>query len=56
MRRILIGLVLWASFFGILLASQIIPAGYTKIELAAEGGEKTILSDVVRDGESVILT
>ncbi len=56
MHRILIGLLLWVSFFGILLASQVIPAGYTRIELMAEEGRKTILSDVVPDGEPVTLT
>lgn len=56
MRSTLICLFLWAAFLGVLLASQIIPSGYTRIELAAEAGGKTILSDVVRDGEPVILT
>jgi len=56
MRSTLICLFLWAAFLGVLLASQIIPSGYTRIELVVEGGGKTILSDVVRDGEPVILT
>ena len=56
MRSTLICLFLWAAFLGVLLASQIVPSGYTRIELAVEAGGKTILSDVVRDGEPVILT
>lgn len=56
MRSTLIGLVLWVAFLGLLLASQIIPSGYTRIDLTAEEKGKTILSDVVPDGEPVILT
>ncbi|MBE0558471.1 MAG: hypothetical protein IH628_14695 [Proteobacteria bacterium] len=56
MRSILIGLVLWVTFLGVLLVSQIIPSGYTRIELTAEEGRRTILSDVLTDGEPVILT
>ncbi len=47
MRSILIGLFLWVTFLGVLLVSQIIPSGYTRIDLMAEEGGKTILSDVV---------
>ena len=56
MRSILIGLFLWVAFLGLLLVSQISPSGYTRIDLMAEERGKTILSDVVRDGEPVILT
>jgi hypothetical protein len=56
MRSILIGLFLWAIFLGVLFVSQITPSGYTRIELTAEEGGKTILSDVVPDGERVVLT
>ena len=56
MRSTLIGLFLWGAFLGILLASQVLPAGYTRIELTAEEGRKRILSDVVPDGEPVTLT
>lgn len=56
MRSILIGLFLWAIFLGVLFVSQIIPSGYTRIDLTAEEGGKTILSDVVTDGERVVLT
>lgn len=56
MRSTLIGLFLWVAFLGLLLVSQIVPSGYTRIDLMAEAGNRTILSDVVRDGEPVILT
>jgi hypothetical protein len=57
MRSTLIGLLLWVSVLGVLLVSQsVIPAGYTRIELVAEEGGKTILSAVVPDGEPVTLT
>ena len=56
MRSTLIGLLLWGAFLGLLLVSQIVPSGYTRIDLVTEAGNKTILSDVVRDGEPVILT
>jgi hypothetical protein len=57
MRSTLIGFLLWATFLGALFVSQVvIPAGYTRIELVAEEGGKTILSDVVPDGEPVTLT
>ena len=56
MRSILIGLFLWVAFLGLLLVSQISPSGYTRIDLMAEERGKIILSDVVRDGEPVILT
>ena len=56
MRSTLIGILLWGAFLGLLLVSQIIPSGYTRIDLLAEAGNRTILSDVVRDGEPVILT
>ena len=56
MRSTLIGLFLWGVFLCLLLASQIIPSGYTRIDLLAETGNRTILSDVVTDGEPVILT
>jgi hypothetical protein len=54
--RILIGLLLWVSFFGLLLASQITPPGYTRIELTEEGRGIKILSAVVQDGERVTLS
>ena len=56
MRSILIGLVLWFAFLGVLFVSQVIPSGYTRIELMADEGRKRILSDVVPDGERIILT
>jgi hypothetical protein len=56
MRSIPIGLFLWIAFFSVLLVSQVIPSGYTRIELIAEEGGKKILSDVVPDGERVVLT
>jgi hypothetical protein len=56
MHPILIGFFLWIAFFGTLVASQVIPSGYTRIELTEEGRGKKILSAVVTDGEPVILT
>ena len=56
MRSIPIGFFLWVAFLGVLFISQTIPSGYTRIDLMAEEGGKKILSDVVRDGEPVILT
>jgi hypothetical protein len=56
MHPTLIGLSLWIAFFGVLLASQVIPSGYTRIELTEEGRGNKILSTVMTDGEPVIVT
>jgi hypothetical protein len=54
--RMLVGLLLWIAFFGLLLLSCVTPPGYTRIELTAEARGKPILSDVVPDGEQIVLT
>ena len=55
MRSISIG-ILALVFLGILLLSQVVPSGYTRLDLSTEGRRKPILSDVVPDGERVVLT
>jgi hypothetical protein len=53
--RVIAGNALGLLLLGLVLASQLTPAGYTKIDLTEEGG-KGILSVVAQDGEQVVLT
>lgn len=55
MRSIPVGFLVLAVV-GILLLSQVAPSGYTRVDLSAEGRGRPILSDVVHDGESIVLT
>ncbi|MHB8770821.1 MAG: hypothetical protein ACYC7J_07495 [Syntrophales bacterium] len=55
MRSISIGF-LGLALVGVLLLSQVVPSGYTRVHLSTEGRGKPILSAVVPDGERICLT